>query len=193
MTNDLSLDMGRRAMLKGAAGLGLALTPLLSCTARAAAAAPASAVPGNDDFGFLTGDWKIVYRALKTPGGSEWSAIESKAKVHAVQGGLGSIEQLSVPASRFLGMGVRVFNVDKGLWADHWVSAQNGVVNPPMMGSFKDGVGTFTIDDTDDGKPVIWRGTWDRITPTSCRWWQSTSRDGGKTWVDNTFMDWTRA
>ena len=36
------------------------------------------------------------------------------------------------------------------------------------------------------------RGVWDRITPTSCRWHQSTSKDGGKTWDYNWYMDWTR-
>jgi hypothetical protein len=33
---------------------------------------------------------------------------------------------------------------------------------------------------------------WDRITPKSCRWFQGVSRDGGKSWDDGWFMDWTR-
>ena len=185
---DFSPDMGRRSMLQGAAGL--ALSPLLLQAVQAAEAIPAAtAVPGHGDFAFLTGEWKIAYNGLK---GQDWKTVEAKASVASVLGGLGSIEQLSVPATKFLGMGVRVFNVEKGLWADHWVAFQDGVVNPPMMGSFKDGIGTFTSEDTEDGKTTIWRGTWDRITPTSCRWYQSTSTDGGKTWTDNTFMDWTR-
>jgi hypothetical protein len=63
---------------------------------------------------------------------------------------------------------------------------------PPLTGGFEGGVGTFLADDEDDGKPIQVRGVWDRITPTSCRWHQATSRDGGKSWVHDWFMDWTR-
>jgi hypothetical protein len=35
-------------------------------------------------------------------------------------------------------------------------------------------------------------GEWDRITGKSCRWHQSVSRDGGKTWEPNGFMDWKK-
>jgi hypothetical protein len=53
-------------------------------------------------------------------------------------------------------------------------------------------VGTFIADDADDGQPIKVRGVWDRITPTSCRWHQAVSRDGGKVWEENWFMDWVR-
>jgi hypothetical protein len=62
-----------------------------------------------------------------------------------------------------------------------------------MWGGFENGVGTWIADDTDDGAPIKVRGVWDRITPSSCRWHQAVSRDGGKTWQENWFMDWTRA
>ena len=41
-------------------------------------------------------------------------------------------------------------------------------------------------------KPIKAAGVWDRITPTSCRWRQSISHDGGKTWEGNWIMEWTR-
>jgi len=56
-----------------------------------------------------------------------------------------------------------------------------------------DGVGTFTSEDMDGDTRVIYRGVWDRITANACRWFQGASRDGGKTWADTWFMDWTRA
>ena len=61
-----------------------------------------------------------------------------------------------------------------------------------MPGTFENGVGTFLADDEDNGAPIKARGVWDRITPTSCRWFQGVSRDGGTTWTDTWFMDWTR-
>jgi hypothetical protein len=39
---------------------------------------------------------------------------------------------------------------------------------------------------------VTGRGVWDRITPSSCRWFQSDTKDGGTTWDDTWFMAWTR-
>jgi hypothetical protein len=176
------LDIARRTLLQG--GAAVAALPLLSS---AASGAP---MPGNNEFGFLTGEWKIANRQRQPDG--TWKEFPGAATVHTVMGGLGSIEQLRIPPDRFLGMGIRVFDIEKKLWADHWVAARAGVVNPPMMGSFKDGVGTFIAEDVENGKPVQSRGVWDRITPRSCRWFQGSSKDGGKTWDDNWFMDWTR-
>ena len=67
------------------------------------------------------------------------------------------------------------------------------VAVPGQSGGFVDGVGTFTSQDMDGETRVIYRGVWDRITGTSCRWFQGYSRDGGTTWADTWFMDWTRA
>jgi hypothetical protein len=40
---------------------------------------------------------------------------------------------------------------------------------------------------------VIYRGVWDQITPTSCRWLQASSKDGGASWQETWVMQWTRA
>jgi len=199
-------DQQRRAMLNSVAGIAVALaTQHSSATAPAASTAaapapvagkpipPAAAKPGaGGDFDFLAGHWKISNRRLKQPTDKEWDVFEGEATVFSVLGGMASIEELRIPARGFYGMGIRVFHTEKKQWADHWVSGKNGVVNDPMMGTFKDGVGTFIADDEDNGKPIKARGVWDRITPTSCRWHQSTSTDGGTTWVHNWFMDWVR-
>ena len=92
----------------------------------------------------------------------------------------------------FKGMGVRVWLPEQRKWADHWTAAADGVVNPPQLGSFIGGAGLFLADDTDDGKPVKIRAVWDRITPTSCRWYQCMSKDDGATWEYGWYMDWTR-
>lgn len=63
---------------------------------------------------------------------------------------------------------------------------------PGTTGGFVDGVGTLSADDIDGTQPVRVRGVWDRITASSCRWSQALSRDGGKTWVEDWLMDWTK-
>jgi hypothetical protein len=148
------------------------------------------------DFDFLAGSWTIKNRRLKTrwTGAQDWELFDGDATCWTVLGGAGSIEELRIPAGQARGLGIRLLDSARGVWSDYWVSNGSGlVVPPPMAGGFEGGVGTFLATDDRDGDIPIWsRGVWDRITPTSCRWHQAFSRDGGQTWEDNWFMDWTR-
>jgi hypothetical protein len=144
------------------------------------------------DFDFLAGEWAISNRRLVTPGGDEWDEFEGEATVWSALGGMASIEELRIPARNFAGMGVRVFNVETQHWADHWVSGRVGVVNDPMIGTFHGGVGTFTSEEDENGVTLLARSVWDEITPTSCRWHQATSTDGGASWTVDWSMQWCR-
>ena len=85
--------------------------------------------------------------------------------MHRILDGVGSVEELRIPARGFGGMGLRLLDRERRLWADHWVNARSGVlVPPPTWGSFEAGAGHWDSEDEDAGKPVIYRGTWDRIT-----------------------------
>lgn len=156
--------------------------------ATATSSAVARGKPG--DFDFLTGEWRIHNRFRE---GEKWIEFPGEASVRGILQGICSIEELRIPARNFSGMGLRLLDVEKQVWSDHWVNAKSGVVTVPgQLGGFVDGVGTFTSEDTVNGVREIYRGVWDRITPTSCRWYQGLSRDGGKSWTDRWFMDWTR-
>jgi hypothetical protein len=179
-------DLIRRTILQSAAGLGLA-----SAATGTEAATKSPSLGG--DFGFLAGEWRISNRRLKTPGTDDWDVYPGEATVTPALKGNASIEELRIPARKFSGMGIRLYRPATKEWADHWVNSMNGELGEPMMGTFTDGVGTFLANDTEDGKPVIYRGVWDKVTPTSCRWRQGSSKDGGKTWADTWFMDWVRA
>lgn len=209
----------RRQVIQWLAGLtvgGLALqakglraltaAPATSGTPAAAAGsvAPAGAPPGQPappvkgngkpgEFDFLSGEWRISHRRLKTMGTEDWDFFKGEATCWSILGGVCSIEELRIPARNFSGIGLRLLDVEARVWADHWVNAKSGVLGcPGLNGSFEDGVGTFTADDFDGDKPIQVRGVWDRITKTSCRWHQAVSRDGGKSWDGNWYMDWTR-
>lgn len=144
------------------------------------------------DFDFLTGEWSIVHRRQKAPG--EWDDFEGEATCFGILAGAGSIEELRIPSRNFLGTGIRLLEPQRAVWSDYWVNARDGILaTPGLAGTFRDGVGTFEADDTDGKDPIRVRGVWDRITPTSCRWQQAVSRDGGATWETNWVMDWTRA
>jgi hypothetical protein len=190
----MSSEIERRQMLQGATGLVLAaMGSGLPNTALAADPGPGKITgKGPGDFDFLTGEWKIKLRNFDTSGPNGRKERDASATVHRILNGAGSIEELRNGDGSMWGMGVRVWHPEENLWADHWTAAADGVVNPPQLGQFIDGAGIFTMDDTDDGKPLKIKAVWDKITPISCRWYQISSRDGGKTWDYGWYMDWTR-
>ncbi len=147
---------------------------------------------GEGDFDFLAGNWHIRHKRLKDSTKDEWQRFDSSATVHRVLGGMGSIEELRKADGSYMGMGVRVWLPEVEKWADHWTSADNGVVNAPQLGNFIDGDGVFMTEAEVDGTKWQYRGVWDRITLKSCRWHQSVSKDGGNSWEWNWWMEWTR-
>jgi hypothetical protein len=186
----------RRTLLKtAAAGLAVCATGTGSAIAAATSIEAAEAPYGKPgDFNFLAGEWKIHHRRLKTPGTDDWDEFEGEATCWTILAGVGSVEELRIPARNFSGMGLRLLDIEKREWSDFWVNAKSGMLTTPgTTGVFVDGAGTFVADDMDGGKPIKVRGVWDRITPTSCRWHQALSYDDGKTWQGQWFMDWTRA
>lgn len=183
-------ELQRRTLLQlAAAGLASAAGAATATTATTAPAATGK--PG--DFAFLTGEWKIQNRQLQKNG--QWESFEGEATVHGLLGGIASVEELRIPSRQFSGLGLRLLDVKRGLWADHWVNSKSGVLTPPpSWGSFVEGVGTWdTAEEEENGQPLIYRGVWDQITPRSCRWYQASSRDAGQTWQQNWLMHWTRA
>jgi hypothetical protein len=186
MMNDPS-DMQRRMLLQVAAGIA-AIGPLGLNGASAAPAKPVATGKAGD-FDFLSGHWKIKHRQLID---KQWELFEGEATVVGILGGIASVEELRIPSRNFSGMGLRLLDVERKLWADYWVNSKSGVLNPPTWGSFTNGAGTWDADDADGAKPIIVRGVWDQITPSSCRWYQALSRDDGKTWEENWIMHWLR-
>lgn len=183
------------ASVSGAAG-AMASAP---SPASAPASSPVSSSdsssrpPGKPgDFDFLAGEWRIQHRR-QDPASGKWEEFEGEATCWTILGGVGSVEELRIPARNFSGMGLRLLDMKEKLWRDFWVNAKFGVLTPPgMPGHFINGEGIFEADDMDGDKPIKVRGIWDQITPTSCRWRQAVSRDAGKTWEENWVMRWTR-
>lgn len=188
------MDIDRRSLLQLAAS-SLVAGSLTAHAGDARLAAQAVVPPGKPgEFDFLAGQWTIAHRRLKTPGTTDWDEFAGEATCWSILGGVASIEELRIPARKFSGMGLRLLDVERKIWSDFWVNSASGVLTTPgTTGGFVDGVGIFETTDTDAGAPIVVRGVWDRITPRSCRWYQTVSRDAGKTWQPNWFMDWTRA
>lgn len=194
-------DPSRRILLQSAAA-GI----VLSTGAGAASpgnAPPASSKPASGkhasgkpgEFDFLAGEWRIRHRRLKSAATGEWDEFDGEATCWTILGGVGSVEELRIPARDFNGMGLRLLDLETRVWSDFWVNAKSGALGAAgLTGGFVDGDGIFESRDVVDGKPMLHRGVWDRIVfGQSHRWYQAISGDDGKTWDINWTMDWRRA
>jgi hypothetical protein len=149
---------------------------------------------GREDFDFLFGTWHVAHRKLAVmvdPACTDWLEFDSTGTAHPILGGLGNIDTVVSPDAQ--GFSLRLFDPARRLWRIWWTSTnQPGVLDPPVEGRFTDGVGLFEGPDVVAGVPVVMRFHW-RPGPTTARWSQEFSRDGGATWWTNWIMDFTRA
>ena len=152
----------------------------------------------DHDFDFFFGSWNVRHRYLKTrlAKSTEWLEIAGTCVTLPTMGGAGNMDDnlIEKPDGTYRAMTVRTYDAKTQSWAIWWFDGRtpHGPVDPPMIGRFKDGVGTFLADNTFDGKNIKVRFLWSAITPTSCRWEQAFSEDGGASWETNWEMDFTR-
>jgi hypothetical protein len=152
---------------------------------------------GTDDFNFLIGDWSVVHRRLKRRlvSDTEWIEFSGPATARKILGGLGNIDEygIDLPAGAYVGASLRLFDPTTRTWTIYWMDSRNPRLDPPMVGSFKNGSGFFFGDDTCEGKPIRVRFVWSGMAETTCRWEQAFSLDGGVSWETNWIMTFTRA
>ncbi len=148
------------------------------------------------DFDFLVGSWHVANRRLvrRHVGSDEWDEFPGSAVARSFFEGAGSFDEITFPTKGFTGATVRIFDSANGTWSIYWMNSARGVLGlPPVVGRFRDGVGTFFADDVDEGRPIRCRFVWSAITPTSCRWEQAFSTEAERGWETNWVMDFTRA
>jgi hypothetical protein len=109
-------------------------------------------------------------------------------------GCLGNFDEvrITLPQGAYAGATLRLFDPGTQDWTIYWMDGRNPKLDPPMTGRFQEGRGLFFGDDTFEGKPIRVRFIWSPMTPTTCRWEQAFSVDGGKTWETNWTMSFTR-
>jgi len=155
----------------------------------------AADVTGLDDFDFLLGEWRVHHRRQK-PNSREWVEFEGTCSNRELMDGWANLEEhaLNAPSGNYRAVGLRSYDPKTGLWAIWWLDGRypSGSLDPPVKGRFDNGVGAFYSDYVHDGKPMRVRFIWSHITPTSARWEQALSSDGGKTWETNWVMEFRR-
>jgi hypothetical protein len=151
---------------------------------------------GQHDFDFEIGTWKTRLSRLLRPltGSTTWVEYEGTTVVRKVWNGRANLVELVVdgPAGHLEGLSLRLYNPQSRQWSLNFSNSNAGMLSQPMIGEFKDGRGEFYDQESFDGRAIYVRFVISDITPTSVRFEQSFSEDGGKTWEVNWIATDTR-
>jgi hypothetical protein len=171
----------------------VAASSLLPGFARQKAAGPAggSSGPhdGQHDFDFEIGTWKTHLARLLHPltGSTAWVEYEGTTVVRKVWDGRANLVELVAdgPAGHFEGLSLRLYNPESRQWSLHFASSRAGSLSTPTIGEFRNGRGEFFDQEMLDGRAILVRFVIVERTPNSCRFEQSFSSDGGRSWELN--------
>ncbi|HWA89912.1 MAG TPA: hypothetical protein VG889_07745 [Rhizomicrobium sp.] len=149
---------------------------------------------GLHDFDFIAGEWRAHHRKLKErlAGSHEWVEFDGTQSAHLILGGYGNADDNVMNGYR--GFTIRAYDPKTGAWRIWWLDGRypDGAMDPPVVGRFENGVGTFLADDTFKGKPVKVRFQWSHKDANHSHWEQAFSADGGKSWETNWTTDFER-
>jgi hypothetical protein len=138
----------------------------------------------------------VSHRKLKERlvGSQEWVEFAGTCRAWELLDGKANVEEhwLEDPIGAYKAAAFRRTDPSTGSWSIWWFDPRVSRVEPPVEGTFVDGVGTFCADDRLCGKTIRVRFLWHSITSDSASWEQAFSADGGETWEENRIMRFER-
>jgi len=144
---------------------------------------------GRHDFDFEFGTWRTHLWRLRQPlsGSNTWVEYEGITVVRKVWNERANLVELEVdgPAGHIEGLNLRLYNPQSHQWSLNFASSSGGALGQPTIGEFKNGRGEFFDQELFNGRAILVRFVISDIKPDSCRFEQSFSEDGGKTWEVN--------
>lgn len=172
------------------------LTGLFLGALAANAASQAPAKPdGQHDFDWDLGTWKVHSQRLLHPltGSTTWTEYDGTDVVRRVWGGRANIGEVELdgPAGHLEYLTLRLYNPQTRQWSMNISSSATGALSPPATGRFEGGHGEFFDQEDYQGRNILVRFEVSVLTPTACRFEQSFSADGGKTWELNLIVNET--
>lgn len=148
------------------------------------------------DFDFFKGKWQLRNKKLKQKlnNCTEWIEFDATQEMYQVLHGIGNIDNFiaEFDGIPFEGMTLRLFNPKTKLWSLYWADSNEGKLDPPVVGSFENGVGHFITKDIFEEKPILVMFRWDARDKNNPVWSQAFSNDNGKTWEWNWYMYMTK-
>ena len=172
------------------------LSGSLSGAFAADAAPQAATLPdGQHDFDWDLGSWRVHMQRLLHPltGSTTWVEYQGTDEVRRVWGGranLGEVE-LDGPSGHLEFLTLRLYNPASHQWSMNISSSASGVLGPPAVGRFEGGRGEFFDQEDYNGQTILVRFEVSVLTPTTCRFEQAFSNDGGRTWELNLVVNET--
>ncbi len=142
-------------------------------------------------FDFWLGQWDVNLR-IKRDG--EWpeASVSARAEIYPILHGKAVLELWN--SDPIKGLSLRYFDTAQDKWL-LWLNwpGQNRSGSNGLSGTFRHGRGDFYSErPTQDGGTLISRYSFNDITPTSLRWDDSFSDDGGETWRHGWRMEFSR-
>ena len=167
-----------------------------SATTKPAAQAAPTERDGQHDFDPLIGSWKYHLKRRLNPltGSNTWVELDGTGICYKIWDGRSQLDTVEIdgPTGHIEGLTLRTYNPQSHQWRLYWANSKTGILDPPQVGEFKDGHGEFYAQDTINGKTILIRFDWSRMTTNSPHFEQSFSDDGGKTWEVSWITDQTR-
>ncbi|MFT3835869.1 MAG: hypothetical protein QM723_02595 [Myxococcaceae bacterium] len=162
-----------------------------------AASLTAPAKDANHEFDFEHGHFSMHIKRLKNPlhGSKDWYEFDVDTRTEPVLGGKANLEQMEgeMPGGKHLaGLTLRLYSQQAHQWSLYWANQNNGRLEVPTVGEFKDGRGEFYDQEPYEGRSILVRYVWSATATKSPHFEQSYSQDGGKSWEANWVTDQTR-
>jgi len=184
------IDLDRRQLLAL-----FAAVPGLIAVDRARATDSTPHIPR--DFDAFLGQWRVRHRRLKQRlvGSNDWEEFDGTSRWQSILGGSANFNESVVQRAgeTVQSLGLRAYDAKTGAWTDWSLSGRDPTkITVDGVGRFANGIGTFFADDTFVDKPIRVRGIFTPLTPSSIRWEQAFSPDGGQTWETNYVMEHVR-
>ena len=184
-----SLSGAARRRFVGAAlmitGLIFSLQPLGGANLQP----PQAPRDGQNDFDFEIGNWNTHISRLQHPltGSTTWVEYHGTSVVRKIWGGRANMVELEVdsPAGHIEGISLRLYNPQSHQWSLNFANSRVGALSVPTVGEFRNGRGEFFDQEEFKGRMILVKNVWMDMTANSCRFEQSFSDDGGKTWEVN--------
>lgn len=147
--------------------------------------------PEARQFDFWLGRWDVNLRIRKN---GEWPPSTTRAvtEIYSILDGKAVLELWS--STPIKGYSLRYYDVARGEWV-LWLNwpGQDRSGSSSLSGIFHHGRGDFYSErPTEDGGTLLSRYSFNDITPTSLRWDDAYSSDGGETWRHQWRMEFSR-
>ena len=153
---------------------------------------------GQHDFDFEFGKWKAHVKRLdkRLSGSKDWDEYDGTVVTKPFMDGKGNLSEMNVDSptshTHIQIIAVRLYNPKSRQWSIYGASSETGVFDPPQIGQFDGDHGEFYASDLYQGRAILIRYFWQKVSPTATHFEQAFSADGGKTWEVNWIYDGTR-